>query len=113
MHRQQATLSSAQSQLSAASHADEDSCAQDADENFRVPGGKSASSSAAATKAVCQAVLGFVRAISEGALSSCKLHKAADFPEGSHLFCACSARVMYEWLSVNMMWGWPPVSCDA
>ena len=47
-----------------------------------MPGGKSASASAAAAKAVCQAVLDFVRAISDEALPSCKLHKVADFPEG-------------------------------
>ena len=61
-----------------------------------MPGGKSASASTAAAKAVCQAVLDFVRAISDGALSSCKLHKVADFPEGGPTLQR-ALQVLYIW----------------
>lgn len=55
---------------------------QDVNEEFKGPSGKAASASAGTCKAVNQAVLDFVQAISSDSLDECRLHKAAAFPEG-------------------------------
>ena len=57
-------------------------CVQDVNEEFKGPSGKAASASAGTCKAVNQAVLEFVQAISSDSLGECKLHQAAGFPEG-------------------------------